>query len=169
MKCTQLSDSCSSGVLFLSFPALMCGILWFMYFFFLSAIDDQNELIVWSEGVDDSWRRVSDGPEVRSVRTDGHRGGARAAGGAEGHEATQEGGGAPQVGSDDLWCSVHFTHVVLYIFIEWLIPLWLLTLLTQDTERLYLLVTTALLLKFNRNAPNASVFSWNIVEDGVQE
>lgn len=85
---------------------ISCSDVWYfviyVFFFLLSAIDDQNELIVWSEGVDDSWRRVSDGPEVRSVRTDGHRGGARAAGGAEGHEATQEGGGAPQVGSDDL-------------------------------------------------------------------
>lgn len=45
---------------------------------------------------------VSDGPQVRSVRTDGQRGRACSAGGAEGHEAAQEGGGAPQVGSDHL-------------------------------------------------------------------
>lgn len=43
---------------------------------------------------------ASDGSEDGSVGANGQRGGARAAGGAEGHEAAQEGRGASQVSSD---------------------------------------------------------------------
>lgn len=42
---------------------------------------------------------ASDGAEVGSVGTNGQRGGACAAGGAEGHEVAQEGGEATQVSS----------------------------------------------------------------------
>ena len=83
--------------------------------FFASSDEKKTELIDWSEG-SDGQRCVSDGPKVRSVRTVRHRGGACAAGGAEGHEASQEGGAAPQVSSDDL-CGELFTGMTLVLWL----------------------------------------------------
>lgn len=78
-------------------------LLFFLDVHLLSSVDDKNKLIDWSKDLSDSWRCVGYGPQVGFVGSNGQRGGACAAGGAEGHEATQERRGAPQVSSDNLW------------------------------------------------------------------
>lgn len=107
----QLSGTCSAvkTTIFLSKYKFHFVFLWFLLFFMLilnlvyiiSISDDCKKLTAWSQT---EWQPddASDGSEVGSVWANGQRGGACAAGGAEGHEATQEGGGASQV-SSDLW------------------------------------------------------------------
>lgn len=59
--------------------------------------DENNKLTVQSVRLIDGCWGVSHGSEAGSVWTVGQRGGACAAGGAERHEAAQEGGGETQV------------------------------------------------------------------------
>lgn len=62
--------------------------------------DDNIKLIDWDEGLNDRPKGADNGSEAGSDEADGQRGLTCAAGGAERHEAAEEGGGAAQVGSD---------------------------------------------------------------------